>query len=123
MTFQYRLGIDIGGTFTDATLINERTGEIQVGKVSSTPSDPSLGFLEAVHRMLQKSKIDPEQVGYIVHGTTVATNAVLTGNGARARLITTQGFRDILQMRRGWREDFFNNKGSQYFQSRRRSRH
>ena len=107
MTFQYRLGIDIGGTFTDATLINERTGEIQVGKVSSTPSDPSLGFLEAVHRMLQKSKIDPEQVGYIVHGTTVATNSIIEGKIARTGFVTTDGFRDMLEIARQVRPSLY----------------
>ena len=100
MAFQYRLGIDIGGTFTDATLINELTGEIQVGKVSSTPSDPSLGFLEAVHRMLQKSKINPEKVRYIVHGTTVATNSIIEGKIARTGFVTTDGFRDMLEIAR-----------------------
>ena len=107
MAFQYRLGIDIGGTFTDATLINELTGEIQVGKVSSTPSDPSLGFLEAVHRMLQKSKIDPEQVGYIVHGTTVATNSIIEGKIARTGFVTTDGFRDMLEIARQVRPSLY----------------
>ena len=107
MAFQYRLGIDIGGTFTDATLINELTGEIQVGKVSSTPSDPSLGFLEAVHRMLQKSKINPEKVGYIVHGTTVATNSIIEGKIARTGFVTTDGFRDMLEIARQVRPSLY----------------
>ncbi len=107
MAFQYRLGIDIGGTFTDATLINELTGEIQVGKVSSTPSDPSLGFLEAVHRMLQKSKINPEKVGYIVHGTTVATNSIIEGEIARTGFVTTDGFRDMLEIARQVRPSLY----------------
>lgn len=99
----YRLGIDIGGTFTDATLIDETTGEMRIGKVSSTPKDPSLGFLEATHRMLRASDISPYQVGYVVHGTTVATNAIIEGKLARTGFITTKGFRDILEIGRQMR--------------------
>jgi N-methylhydantoinase A len=64
------LGIDIGGTFTDATLIDEATGEIRIGKVPSTPRDPSLGFLEATHRMLHQADVSPAEVGYVVPWTT-----------------------------------------------------
>ncbi len=100
MAFTYRLGVDIGGTFTDATLINEETGEIRVGKVSSTPKDPSLGFLEAVHRMLREGEVKPEEVEYIVHGTTVATNSIIEGKIARTGFITSDGFRDMLEIAR-----------------------
>ncbi|MDE2733130.1 MAG: ROK family protein, partial [Gemmatimonadota bacterium] len=71
----YRLGVDIGGTFTDIALIDEATGQIYTGKVSSTPQDPSGGFMEAVQRLLAKHQIAAQDVAYIVHGTTVATNA------------------------------------------------
>ena len=60
MTSRYRLGIDIGGTFTDATLVNEATGEIRVGKVPSTPEAPSVGFMEATDRMLREASVSPE---------------------------------------------------------------
>ncbi len=100
MTFKYRLGVDIGGTFTDATLINETTGEIRVGKVPSTPKDPSLGFLEATHRMLRQAGVSPDEVEYVVHGTTVATNAIIEGKVARTGFITTDGFRDLLEIQR-----------------------
>ena len=79
----YRLGIDIGGTFTDATLINETTGEIRIAKVSSTPHDPSIGFLEVTHRILREAKVAPRDVKYVVHGTTVATNAIIEGKVAQ----------------------------------------
>ena len=62
MTDQYRLGVDVGGTFTDAILVNESTGETRTGKVSSTPSDPSIGFLEVVDRMLQQGSVAPDMV-------------------------------------------------------------
>ena len=73
---QYRLGVDVGGTFTDAILVNEATGETHTGKVPSTPRDPSIGFLNVVRRMLGKGHVEPDRVRYLVHGTTVATNAI-----------------------------------------------
>jgi len=94
----YRLGIDIGGTFTDATLINEETGEIHIGKVSSTPKDPSEGFMEATHRILEANNVAPAEVSYLVHGTTVATNAIIEGKVARTGFITTDRFRDMLEI-------------------------
>ena len=100
MTSRYRLGVDIGGTFTDAILINERTGEIHVGKVPSTPKDPSRGFMVAAHRMLREADISPEQIRIVVHGTTVATNTVIEGKVARTGFITTNGFRDLLEIQR-----------------------
>ena len=96
MTYKYRLGVDIGGTFTDATLINETTGEIRVGKVPSTPQDPSQGFMEATHRILREANVSPNEVEYVVHGTTVATNSIIEGKVARTGFITTDGFRDLL---------------------------
>ena len=100
MTSRYRLGVDIGGTFTDATLINEVTGEIRVGKVPSTPKDPSHGFMEATDRMLRQAGVSPDEVGYVVHGTTVATNSIIEGRVARTGFITTDGFRDLLEIQR-----------------------
>ncbi|MDE2699792.1 MAG: hydantoinase/oxoprolinase family protein, partial [Gemmatimonadota bacterium] len=103
----YRLGIDIGGTFTDATLIDEETGNIRVGKVSSTPRDPSLGFMEATRRILGEAEIEPAEVGYIVHGTTVVTNAIIEGKTARTGFITTSGFRDLLEIARQTRPSLY----------------
>ena len=96
----YRLGIDIGGTFTDATIIDEVSGEIQVGKVPSTPADPSIGFLDAAQRVLQENGISPTEVSYAVHGTTIATNSIIEGKIARTGFITSDGFRDMLEIAR-----------------------
>ena len=107
MTFRYRLGVDIGGTFTDATLINEETGEIRVGKVPSTPQDPSHGFMEATHRILREAAVSPDEVGYVVHGTTVATNSIIEGKVARTGFVTTDGFRDLLEIQRQIRPSLY----------------
>jgi N-methylhydantoinase A len=100
MTHRYRLGIDVGGTFTDGILINEETGETRIAKVSSTPKDPSVGFLAAVERILREARIEPKDVRYLVHGTTVATNAIIEGKLATTGFITTEGFRDMLEIQR-----------------------
>ena len=103
MTGQYRLGVDVGGTFTDAILLDESTGEVRTGKVPSTPSDPSQGFLRVVDRMLGQNHVAPDAVRYLVHGTTVATNAIIEGNLARTAFVTTEGFRDLLEIQTGIR--------------------
>ena len=103
MTVQYRLGVDVGGTFTDAILLDESTGQVRTGKVPSTPSDPSDGFLRVVDRMLGRSDVTPGVVRYLVHGTTVATNAIIEGNLARTAFIATEGFRDLLEIQTGIR--------------------
>lgn len=96
----YRLGIDIGGTFTDATLVDEATGEVRIAKVSSTPRDPSVGFLEAAERILAEGGVDGSELRYLAHATTVATNAIIEGNVARTGFVTTDGFRDLLEIQR-----------------------
>lgn len=95
-----RLGIDVGGTFTDATLIDEASGDIRIGKVLSTPADPSEGFLAAVQKMLAENAGGSRDVSLLVHATTVATNAIIERKTARAALVTTAGFRDILEIAR-----------------------
>lgn len=107
VTSRYRLGVDIGGTFTDAILINERTGEIHVGKVPSTPKDPARGFMDAAHRMLREADISPDEVRLVVHGTTVATNTVIEGKVARTGFITSDGFRDLLEIQRQIRPSLY----------------
>jgi N-methylhydantoinase A len=94
------LEIGIGGNFTDPTLIDEATGEIRIGKVPLTPRDQSLGFLEATHRMLRQADVSPAEVGYVVHGTTVATNGTIEGKMARTGFITTEGFCYMLEIAR-----------------------
>jgi N-methylhydantoinase A len=95
-----RIAIDIGGTFTDATLIDEETGRVSIAKVSTTPSDPSIGFMNAVDRALAEGAVSAESVGSVVHATTVATNAIIEGKIARSGFITTDGFRDLLEIAR-----------------------
>ncbi len=104
----YRIGVDIGGTFTDVALIDEASGEIFNGKVLSTPQDPSRGFMEAVQRLVEQEAIAPEAVTYIVHGTTVATNAIIEGKVASTGFITTEGFRDMLEIARQIRPELYN---------------
>ncbi len=96
----YRIGVDIGGTFTDLVMMNESTGELRLVKMSSTPSDPSVGFLNTVVRALRESKVAAADVSYNVHGTTVATNTLIEGKGARTALVATEGFRDVLEIAR-----------------------
>jgi N-methylhydantoinase A len=98
----YRLGVDVGGTFTDFLLLNEDSGETFTAKVPSTPEDSSIGVLNGVARICEESGVDPAAIKLVMHGTTVATNAVLTGRGARVGLVTTAGFEDTLQVARSW---------------------
>lgn len=98
----YRLGADVGGTFTDLLLVDESTGEITTAKVPSTPTDPSVGVLDGVLRVCDKAGVSPEVISHVMHGTTVATNTVLTGTGARVGLVTTRGYRQILQIARSF---------------------
>lgn len=111
----YRIGVDVGGTFTDFVLLDGQ-GNYQGHKTSTTPHDPSIGLIQGLTELADERNLRLEdflsQIELIVHGTTVTTNAVLTGNGAKTALLTTSGFRDILQMRRGVRDRRFlyNNK-------------
>ena len=98
----YRLGVDVGGTFTDFLLMNEESGETHTAKVPSTPEDSSIGVLNGVARICDESGIDPSQIKLVMHGTTVATNAVLTGKGATVGLVTTAGYEDTLQVARSF---------------------
>src|SRR4051794_92521 len=97
----YRLGVDVGGTFTDLFLVDDAGGRRQWRvKTPSTPADPSQGVLAGVRRICAEAGIGPEAIGNLVHGTTVATNAVLESKGARVGLITTRGFGQILHLAR-----------------------
>jgi N-methylhydantoinase A len=98
----YRLGVDVGGTFTDLLLINEQSGQTFTAKVPSTPEDSSIGVLNGVARICDESGVDPKQIKRVMHGTTVATNAVLTGKGARVGLVTTAGYSQVLQVARSF---------------------
>lgn len=98
----YRLGVDVGGTFTDLLLLHERTGAFWRYKTPSTPHDSSEGILEGVAAICEAAKVDPKEIEYVLHGTTVATNAVLEGKGARVGLVTTEGYRHIMQIARSF---------------------
>ena len=93
---RYIVGVDIGGTFTDVFVLDQAAGRAEVAKVSSTMEDQSKGFIEGIHEIVT----DFTEVATIVHGTTVGTNALLERKGAHTGIITTSGFRDVLEMRR-----------------------
>ncbi|PIP54810.1 MAG: 5-oxoprolinase [Bacteroidetes bacterium CG23_combo_of_CG06-09_8_20_14_all_32_9] len=109
---KYKLGIDVGGTFTDFFLVGD-DGSALIHKTLSTPEDSSIGFITGTREIAEKLNLELStfinEINTIVHGTTVATNAILTMNGAKTALITTKGFRDALEMRRGIREERYNN--------------
>lgn len=107
MSGKYRLGIDVGGTFTDAVLVSEDTGEIQIAKVPSTPSDPSEGFMAAVTRILERNDLTARSISYLVHATTVATNSLIEGKTSKAAFVTTAGFRDMLEIARQVRPSLY----------------
>ena len=103
-----RIGVDTGGTFTDVCAFDETTGRVHVRKVSSTPADPGHAIVQGVTEILaQIGERTIDEVGYFAHGTTVGTNALLTGRGARTGLITTRGFRDLLELGRGRRPSMY----------------
>ncbi len=107
MTDQFRLGVDVGGTFTDGVLISEATGKTSITKVPSTPSDPAVGFLHAVERILEQQGLRPQDISYLVHGTTVATNSLIEGKTPRTAFLTTAGFRDMLEIGRQVRPSLY----------------
>jgi N-methylhydantoinase A len=103
----WRIGIDIGGTFTDVALVEDTSGSVGVAKVPTTPDDLARGVIDALKSAMERHQIIPAEVGLLSHATTVVTNAILEENGARAALITTRGFRDLLELRRSARADLY----------------
>jgi N-methylhydantoinase A len=100
---RWRLGVDIGGTFTDVVLAHEGHDRMAVVKVPTTPRDFARGVVDALAAALQGHGLAPADVGFLAHATTVVTNALLEGKGAQTALITTRGFRDVLELRRSAR--------------------
>src|SRR4051794_13484943 len=96
----YRIGIDVGGTFTDVVLVDEDTGAGVVAKVLNEPGRKAETVVRGIQKVLEDAKISPDQVSLIGHGTTIATNAVLERKGARSALVTNKGFRDVLEIGR-----------------------
>jgi N-methylhydantoinase A len=103
----WRIGVDIGGTFTDVALVEETSGRIGVAKVPTTPEDLAAGVLGALTSAMRRYEVPPSEVSLLSHATTVVTNAILAESGARAALITTRGFRDVLELRRSARADLY----------------
>jgi N-methylhydantoinase A len=99
---RYRLGIDVGGTFTDLFLHDGETGKVWLAKTPTTPQDQAVGVLDGVSLIGETAGVAAEELGALLHGTTVATNAVLERRGARAGLLTTEGFGHILHLAEAW---------------------
>ncbi len=107
MAGRYRVGVDIGGTFTDLILIDDDTGEQTVGKVLTTPSDPSQAVADVLKEAIERAAVPSEQIQHVIHGTTLVTNAIIERKGARTALLTTKGFRDSYEIAREHRYDLY----------------
>jgi N-methylhydantoinase A len=104
---KYRLGCDIGGTFTDFVLVNDETGEFQINKCLTTPGDPSDAVEQGIRQMLERKPGFMPEIEEVIHGTTLVINAIIERKGAKAGLITTKGFRDVLELGRELRYDAY----------------
>lgn len=104
----FMLGVDVGGTFTDFSLYNTETKEILNFKRSSTPDDPSRAIVSGIIQILEEQEIAPDEVSFLGHGTTVATNALIEKKGARTGLITTYGFKDLMEIGNQKRPSLYN---------------
>ena len=103
----YRLGCDIGGTFTDFVLVNDDTGEFTINKCLTTPGDPSDAVEQGIRELLERTPGFMPQIEEIIHGTTLVINAIIERKGAKTGLITTRGFRDVLELGRELRYDAY----------------
>ena len=96
----YRLGVDVGGTFTDLALYNVETGDLEFAKIPSTPADQTGGVMDGLQELVSRLGVSPSEISFFIHGTTVAINTVLERKGGRTALVVTSGFRDVLQIGR-----------------------
>lgn len=96
----YRIGFDVGGTFTDFVMVDEVSGRTDFFKLPSTPADPSIAIAEGIAKLVEIHGLDPKDIAHLGHGTTVATNLVIERKGSKTGLITTRGFRDVLEIGR-----------------------
>lgn len=103
----YRIGVDVGGTFTDFAMLDEDTFEVSYHKVPSTPDDPARAIRDGTAEFLRSLDLAPSEVSFMGHGTTVATNMIIERRGVRTGLLTTRGFRDILELGRQTRPDLY----------------
>ncbi|MEL0020259.1 MAG: hydantoinase/oxoprolinase N-terminal domain-containing protein, partial [Rickettsiales bacterium] len=97
---RYAVAIDTGGTFTDVTLFDRASGAMWTAKTPSTPADPSQGFMNGIEAALRKASLEATDLAQVFHGTTVATNLILEGKGAEVGLLTTAGFKHVLEIGR-----------------------
>ena len=104
---EYKIGVDIGGTFTDVVLWDVAGGRTHNAKLLTTPDDPSRAVQEGIRRILDENGVPPESVVAVIHGTTLVANALIERKGVQTGLITTRGFRDVLEIGREWRYDLF----------------
>ena len=102
-----RIGVDIGGTFTDVVLWDIDAGETRNTKLLTTPDDPSRAVMDGIRHILNEHSIAPTDVEAVIHGTTLVANALIERKGVKTGLITTRGFRDVLEIGREWRYDLF----------------
>ena len=107
MIEKYRIGVDIGGTFTDFVMIDTTSGRLFKEKLLTTPKDPSVAVLDGIGRMLAASGVRAEEVIHVIHGTTLVANAIIERKGVPTALITTRGFRDVLEIGLEWRYDTY----------------
>ena len=103
----WRMGVDIGGTFTDVAVLDEASGRVGVAKVSTTPHDFGAAVIEGARAAMDEYRIDPKAVSLLSHATTIVTNALLEAKGANVALVATRGFRDVLEIRRSARADLY----------------
>ena len=112
------VGVDVGGTFTDLVLTDTETKRIVIHKISSTPDDPSIAVLHGIKKICDKGEVQSNEIDHVFHGTTVATNAALQYKGAKAGMITTEGFRDIIHIGRHQRPQHYSIQQEIPWQSR-----
>jgi N-methylhydantoinase A len=107
MTSVWHVGVDIGGTFTDVVAVEVESGEVRQLKVASSRDQPARAVLAGVRALEEEAAVDPGQIRLLLHGTTLATNAIIERRLARTALVTTAGFRDVLEIGRHWREELY----------------
>jgi len=104
---RYRIGVDIGGTFTDFVLFDSQTGNVHNEKLLTTPQDPSRAVLDGIARLMQQHQVSADQIGGVIHGTTLVANALIERKGVPTALITSAGFKDVLRVGLEWRYDTY----------------
>ncbi|MBA2446857.1 MAG: hydantoinase/oxoprolinase family protein [Chloroflexi bacterium] len=103
----YRVGVDIGGTFTDLILVDDESGAFTVGKSLTTPADPSQAVEAVLRDALERGQVAPDRVGNVIHGTTLVTNSIIERKGSKTALLTTKGYRDAVEIGREHRYDLY----------------